>query len=80
MILDLITNAQAEGLTLGRACEVFDLGPRTIQRWRAPAPAPTPATTTGAGRAHPHNALTVSLPLLLVGRAESRPRKTGDTS
>ena len=65
MILDLITEAQAGGLTLERACEVFDLAPRTIQRWRAPAPilavdAGVPMTTTVEGRARPYNALTVS--------------------
>ena len=65
MILDLITEAQTSGLTLERACEVFDLAPRTIQRWRAPAPilavdADVPMTTTVEGRARPYNALTVS--------------------
>ncbi len=64
MILDLITDAQAEGLTLERACAVFGLAPRTIQRWRPPAPRvagdPTPVATAVEGRARPHNALTVS--------------------
>jgi putative transposase len=65
VILDLITEAQTGGLSLERACQVFALAPRTIQRWRAPAPssaveATVPVATTGAGRARPHNALTVS--------------------
>ena len=64
MILDLISEAQADGLTLERACQVFDLAPRTIQRWRAPtaqrAGDSAPGATTGEGRARPHNALTVS--------------------
>ncbi len=68
MILDLITEAQAGGLTLERACEVFDLAPRTIQRWRtpcSPAPAaaddrlPAPATPVEV-RSRPYNALTTS--------------------
>lgn len=68
MILDLIAEAQAGGLTLERACEVFDLAPRTIQRWRMPR---TPASTAADDRlpaaampvevrARPYNALTLS--------------------
>jgi putative transposase len=62
VILDLISDAQTEGLTLERACEVFDLAPRTIQRWRAPMLAVdiVPMVTTVEGRARPHNALTIS--------------------
>ena len=65
MILDLITEAQTSGLTLERACQVFALAPRTIQRWRAPAPiravdAAVPMATRVAGQARPYNALTVS--------------------
>lgn len=68
MILDLITEAQAGGLTLQRACEVFNLAPRTIQRWRTLfSPAATaaddrlPAEATPVEvRARPYNALTVS--------------------
>jgi len=63
VILDLIADAQTAGLSLERACQVFDLAPRTIQRWRGPVPGledPATLATTGAGRACPHNALTVS--------------------
>jgi putative transposase len=64
VILDLITDAQTAGLSLERACQVFDLAPRTIQRWRTPAAEfednPGPLTPTVAARARPHNALTVS--------------------
>jgi len=64
VILDLITAAQTEGLTLERACEVFDLAPRTIQRWRASTPSnaveTVPVATTVEGRARPYNALTLS--------------------
>ena len=60
MILELITEAEAGGLSLHRACEVFGLASRTIKRWRAPASRSVVAATTVAGRARPHNALTVS--------------------
>jgi putative transposase len=62
VILDLVAEAQANGLTAKRACEVLGLSPRTRQRWNAP---PSPARLTPAGlpavvRARPYNALTVS--------------------
>ena len=64
MILDLLIDAQIAGLSLERACQVFDLAPGTIQRWRTPAPGlegdPVPLATTVADRARPYNALTVS--------------------
>ena len=63
MILDLITEAQTQGLTLDRACEVVGLAARTVQRWRTPmltiAADPVPAAAV-AVRARPHNALTGS--------------------
>jgi putative transposase len=60
VILDLLADAQAEGLTLEGACEVFDLAPRTLQRWRAPALKLAVDPTPIEDRARPHNALTVS--------------------
>ena len=58
MILDLIAEAQAGGLTLERACEVFALAPRTVQRWRmSHSSAPARAV---AVRTRPYNALTLS--------------------
>ncbi len=61
MICQIITEAQAEGLTVQKACAVIGLSPRTLQRWRTPAPkvagvleAAMPATP----RPRPHNALT----------------------
>jgi hypothetical protein len=67
VILNLITEAQTSGLTLERACQVFALAPRTIQRWRAPAPiravdaaVPMATRVEGQARPAPRNALTVS--------------------
>lgn len=58
MILDLIAEAQAGGLTLERACEVFALAPRTVQRWRM-SRSSVPAMAV-AERTRPYNALTLS--------------------
>ena len=70
MILDLIAEAQANGLTAERACQVLGLSPRTLQRWNAP-PSPvmslTPSGLTAPVpglpaviRARPYNALAAS--------------------
>lgn len=64
MILNLLTEAQTQGLSLERACEVFALAPRTVQRWRRVVLSLTveavgPTTTPMAGQARPYNALTV---------------------
>ncbi len=53
MILDLVADATAHGLSEQGACQVLGLTPRTLQRWRQPVPAP-PA----APRPRPVNALT----------------------
>lgn len=58
MILDLIADAQAGGLTLERACKVFALAPRTVQRWRM-SRSSAPARAVDA-RPRPYNALTLS--------------------
>jgi len=39
VILDLIVEAKAEGLTTQQACQVIGLSPRTLQRWQIAAPA-----------------------------------------
>ncbi len=53
MILALVAEAAAQGLSEHRACQVLGLTPRTLQRWRQPVPAP-PA----APRPRPVNTLT----------------------
>jgi putative transposase len=58
VILDLIADAQAGGLTLERACKVFALAPRTVQRWRM-SRSSAPARAVDA-RPRPYNALTLS--------------------
>ena len=57
MILDLIAEAQAEGLSRERACEVLGLSPRTRQRWHA-APTSAPASRSAKRCPRPYNALT----------------------
>ena len=60
MILDLVAEANADGLPAKRACEVLGLSPRTVQRWKAklrPLPTP-PVTPPTARRSRPYNALT----------------------
>jgi len=42
VILELIAEAKADGLTTERACGVLGLSPRTAQRWQAPVQ-PLPA-------------------------------------
>ena len=50
MILDLIAEAKADGLSTKRACEVLGLSPRTVQRWQASVqPLPALATAPTAG-------------------------------
>lgn len=56
MILDLVTEAQAQGLSEQRASQVLGVSPRTLQRWRAPM-VPVPSVTS---RPRPRNALTRS--------------------
>ena len=53
MIRDLITAAQADGLSAQRACGVLGLSPRTWQRWQAAdlAPSPEPGGAIPLGRA-----------------------------
>lgn len=58
MILELIAEAQAGGLTLERACEVFALAPRTVQRWRISRSSASARAV--AVRTRPYNALTFS--------------------
>ncbi len=53
MILALVAEASAQGLSEQRACQVLGLTPRTLQRWRQPVPA-LPAVP----RPRPVNALT----------------------
>jgi putative transposase len=57
MILDLITQARAAGLTTEKACQVLRLSPRTVERWQA-VPCALPASVPVAVRTHPYNALT----------------------
>lgn len=78
MILDVIAEAQAGGLTLERACEVFDIAPRTIQRWQRPCSAPPtaahdpqPAPPPVSMRARPYNALTASQAAAVVALIRS---------
>jgi len=59
MILDLLAEAQAEGLSREGACEVLGLSPRTPQRWNA-APPSAPAHPPALRRSRPYNALTAS--------------------
>jgi putative transposase len=58
VILDLIAEVGAEGLTQDRACDVLDLSPRTAQRWRVPATGSDLGQPEAAPRPRPHNALT----------------------
>jgi len=58
MILELIAEAQAEGLSRERACEVLDLSARTRQRWHAPGRAASAEASPSAQRPRPPNALT----------------------
>jgi len=53
VILALVAEASAQGLSEHRACQVLGLTPRTLQRWRQPVPA-LPAVP----RPRPVNALT----------------------
>ncbi len=57
MILDLITQARAEGLPTEQACQVLGLSPRTVQRWQA-GPSGPPASIPLPVRTRPYNALT----------------------
>lgn len=74
MICQMITEAQAAGLTTQKACAVIGLSPRTLQRWQAPAPefavvpeAAVPATP----RPRPCNALTASEAATVVALIQS---------
>jgi transposase InsO family protein len=62
VILNLITEAKADGLPAERACAVLDLSPRTLQRWQAPAPLPTDSVPEPPAvvRLRPYNALSAS--------------------
>jgi len=62
VILDLVAEAKADGLSAKRACEVLGLSPRTVQRWKAPLqPLPSLAVTPPAVmQSRPYNALTTS--------------------
>jgi putative transposase len=80
VIRDLITEAQADGLTAQRACGVLGLSPRTLQRWQADdlAHPPEPgAAVSLAGaaprvqRCHPYNALTAREAALVVALIRS---------
>ena len=70
MILDLIAEAQVEGLNREQACEVLDLAPRTLQRWRA-APASVPAIPSAGQRPRPYNALTACEAAAVVALIQS---------
>ena len=70
MILDLIAEAQVEGLNRAQACEVLDLSPRTLQRWHA-APASVPVTPSAGQRPRPYNALTACEAAAVVALIQS---------
>lgn len=80
MIRDLITEAQADGLTAQRACGVLGLSPRTLQRWQAadrmhpaePGSAiPLVGAVTREPRCRPYNALTAREAALVVALIQS---------
>jgi putative transposase len=54
VIQELVAEAKAQGLPEKRACQVLQMAPRTLQRWRQPARPKGPA----APRPRPVNALT----------------------
>lgn len=81
MVLDLIAEAQAEGLSRERACEVLGLSPRTCQRWNAsPVPGlfasppglivPTPGAPAVLC-SRPYNALTASEAMAVIALIRS---------
>jgi putative transposase len=80
VIRDLITESQADGLTVQRACEVIGLSPRTLQRWQvSTASGPSTPDATVAPRPtlpvvvrpRPYNALTVSEAATVVALIQS---------
>ena len=74
MIRQMITEAQAAGLTAQKACAVIGLSPRTLQRWQAPAPKVAVASKLAAPappRPRPHNALTASEAATVVALIQS---------
>jgi len=80
VILDLMTEAQADGLTAQQACAVIGLSPRTLQRWQAAGPSRSPpCVATGVPgvaapngpRPHPYNALTASEAAAVVALIKS---------
>ncbi len=73
MILELIADAQAEGLPAERACEVVGLSPRTLQRWHAPSlPSSDSETHPPAGvRPRPYNALTAGEAATVIALIQS---------
>jgi len=78
VILDLIAEAKADGLTTEQACGVLGLSPRTVQRWQAPV-LPLPALLATEGmvaspavmRPRPYNALTASEAAAVIALIQS---------
>ncbi len=81
MILDLIAEAQTEGLNRERACEVLGLSPRTYQRWNtspasarlASPPGLTVPTLDAPAvlRSRPYNALTADEAAVVIALIRS---------
>ena len=73
MILELIAEAKADGLTTKRGCEVLGLSPRTVQRWQVSAqPLPTLlATPPAVIRSRPYNALMASEAAAVIALIQS---------
>ena len=77
MIRDLITEAQAQGLTAQQACQVIGLSPRTWQRWQAAQrvaeaePVAPTAPLVGRLRARPYHALNAHEAALVVALIRS---------
>ena len=70
MILDLISQAHADGLTTEKACQVLGVSPRTVQRWQGEPTAPLASAGVSA-HIHPYNALTATEAAAVVALIKS---------
>ena len=70
MMLDLITQARGDGLTMGKACQVLNLSPRTVERWQK-VPSVASVTAPGPVRTRPYNALTAPEAAAVVALIQS---------
>ena len=80
MIRALVTEAQADGLTVQQACDVIGLSPRTLQRWSVPVAAELNRAAVGGVpvvasptvfRPRPYNALRASEAAAVVALIQS---------